>query len=300
MARRHEVGRQLEAEQPVLLARGDGHGADLDSGLRGGLPDPDLPVALDVEDAPVGRDVELERVLGVVVERDLLEVRRARRGHPVRATAGAGKVRHGADAAEQVRAEDRVGEGLDRVAAARVERVAAGEVRAPGDRVVIRLAAAVLLVVGRLVETRKHVDVVARAVVVRRVGAGRRRLVVVPLVRARPAGRKRASSRRAWRPRRRSRRWAYRADATRSRRPPDRRTSPSRTRCRRGVDADVAVAGGDVALEGGLLSVAEDVARGRQEDDGLVLGEVRVVELASSPRWRRRRSRWPRRAPGSR
>ena len=114
--------------------------SDLDRGLRGGLPDSHLPVALDVEDPPVGRDVELERILGVVVERDLLEVGGARRRHPVRAAAGAGEVGHRLDAAEQVRAEDGLGEGLDRVAAARVPGMAAVEVRAPRDRVVVGLA----------------------------------------------------------------------------------------------------------------------------------------------------------------
>ena len=165
------------------------------------------------------------------------------------------------------------------MAAAGVERVAAGEVRAPGDRVVIRLAAAVLLVVGRLVETRQHVDVVARAVVVRRARAGRGRLVVVPLVNARPAGRN---------PRHRGVRRVLDVDRGGGRAgwmggevSAHQIAVPAPVVLRVGgrVDADVAVAGRDVALEGGLLSVAEDVARGRQEDDGLVLGEVRVVEL---------------------
>jgi hypothetical protein len=45
-----------------------------------------------------------------------------------------------------------------------------------------------------------------------------------------------------------------------------------------GVDAEVAVAGPDVALEGGLLRVVEDVAGGAEPDHGVVLGEVRVRE----------------------
>ena len=275
---RHEVGCQLDAQQPVLLARGDGDGSDLDRGLRGGLPDSHLAVALDVEDAPVGGDVELEGILGVVVERDLLEVGGARRRHPVRAAAGAGEVGHRADAAEEVLAEVRLRERLGRVAAAGVERVAAGEVRAPRDWVVVGLAAAVLLVVRRLVEARQHVDVVARTVVVSDVRPGRRRLVVVPLVRARPAGRNRRRGGVCGvldvdRRRRRGGRMRGEVGAHQVAVP-----VPAVLGVGGGVDAHVAVARRDVALECGLLRVGEDVARGRQEDDGLVLGEVGVVE----------------------
>jgi hypothetical protein len=43
-----------------------------------------------------------------------------------------------------------------------------------------------------------------------------------------------------------------------------------------GVDAEPAVTGPDVALEGGLLRVVEQVAGGRQEHRGLVAGEAGV------------------------
>ena len=278
MAARREVGRELDAEQAILLALVTRGRSELDRGLGRRLPDHHAPVALDVEDPPVGRDVELERILGVVVERDLLEVGGARRGHPVRAAAGAGEVGHRPDSAEQVRAEDRVGEGLGRVAAARVPGVAAVELRAPRDRVVVSLAAPVLLVVGRLVERRQHVDVVARAVVVRCCRAGGRRLVVVPLVRPVPAGGNRRGGGmggvldidRAGR----GPGWMGREIGARQIAVP----VPAVFRVGRGVDPDVAVARRDVALERALLLIGEDVARGGQPDDRLVLSEVRVGE----------------------
>jgi hypothetical protein len=45
-----------------------------------------------------------------------------------------------------------------------------------------------------------------------------------------------------------------------------------------GVDAGIAAAGADVALEGGLLFVVEDVAGCREPDDGVVLREIRRRE----------------------
>jgi hypothetical protein len=278
MAAGHEVGRELDAQQAVLLALRDRHAADLDGGLRGRLPEHHAPVAFDVEHAPVGGDVELERVLGVVVERDLLEVGGARRGHASRAAAGAGEVGDRPDAAQDVSAELRLGEGRGRVAAARVPRVAAVEVGAPRDRVVVGLGAAVQLVVGRLVERGQHVDVVARAVVAPRGGAGGRRLVVVPLVRARPAGRESRGGgvrgvldvdRRGWR-----------AGRVRGEVGPHQVAVPvpGVLRVGRGVDADVAIARPDVALEGVLLQWGQDVAGGGQPDDRVVLREVHVRE----------------------
>jgi hypothetical protein len=44
------------------------------------------------------------------------------------------------------------------------------------------------------------------------------------------------------------------------------------------VDADVAVAGPDVVLEGSLLLIVQDVAGRVQPDDRVVLGEVRLRE----------------------
>ena len=87
-----EVVRQRDAEQAVLLALRDRDRPRGRGLARGGVPDLDAPVALDVEHAPVGRDVHLHRVLRVVVEGDLLEVtgdgilrrskaRRHERGH---------------------------------------------------------------------------------------------------------------------------------------------------------------------------------------------------------------------------
>jgi hypothetical protein len=46
------------------------------------------------------------------------------------------------------------------------------------------------------------------------------------------------------------------------------------------VHADVAAAVGDVALEGRLLGVVQDVAGGREPDDGLETGQVGGGELA--------------------
>ena len=46
----------------------------------------------------------------------------------------------------------------------------------------------------------------------------------------------------------------------------------------RGVDPHVAVAGGDVVLERVLLLGCQDIARGREEHDRVVLGEIRRRE----------------------
>ena len=230
-----EVRRELDAEQAVLLAQRDRDAAGLDRGLGARPPDHHAAVALDVEDPPVGGDVELQRVLGVVVERDLLEVGRAGRGHALGTAVRRGGARHRPDAAEQVLRGIRGSPNeLDRVAHARVPRVAAVEVRAPRDRVVVVVAVgAVALAVGRLVDRGQDVDVVARAVVGAGCGAGGRRLVVVPLVRARPAGGNASPWRDARCPRRRPRRSACRPGGRRSSPRRGRRTSPSRTRCRR-------------------------------------------------------------------
>ena len=190
-----EVGRELEAEQAVLLAlrhrdRARGHRL-----LGGRAPDLQAPVALDVEDAAVGRDVELHRVLRVVVERDLLEVAGDGRRLPVVVAAVGGLVaRGGLQAAEDVLEEVRLAVGSLGVAHARVPDAAALVVRAPRDRVVVVGAVAVVLAVRGLVDGREHVDAAeARAEVGdRRVAVDRRgdrALVVVPLVRARHAGR---------------------------------------------------------------------------------------------------------------
>ena len=69
-----EIGRQLQPEQAVLLRRRDRHGPRGHGLLGVGLPDHQAPIALDVEHAPVRSDVELHRVLRVVVQRHLLEV----------------------------------------------------------------------------------------------------------------------------------------------------------------------------------------------------------------------------------
>jgi hypothetical protein len=74
-----EVRRELEAQQAVLLALRDRDRSRGGRLLRARLPDLEPSVALDVEHAPVGGHVELHRVLRVVVQRDLLEVRGDRR-----------------------------------------------------------------------------------------------------------------------------------------------------------------------------------------------------------------------------
>ena len=162
---------------------------------RGRRPHLHATVELDVERAPVLGDVDLHRGVRVVVERDLLEVGRGRR-HVALLAAVAAEAGRGAQAAEQVRAEVRARENDAWVwPHARVPRAAAVEVRAPRDRVVVVDRVAVLLVVRRLVDRGEDLHVPGpRAVVGRRRVAvddrGRRVLVVVPLVRAVPAGRK--------------------------------------------------------------------------------------------------------------
>ena len=102
-----EVRRELDADQAVLLAQRDRHAAGLHRRLGARPPDHHAAVALDVEDAPVGGDVELHRVRGVVVERDLLEVGRAGGRHALGTAVRRGRAGHRPDAAEQVLAERR-------------------------------------------------------------------------------------------------------------------------------------------------------------------------------------------------
>ena len=141
---------------------------------------------------------------------------------------------------------------------------------------------AVLLVERRLVERGQHLDaalarrVVIAAAVDHRVG---RRLVVVPLVGACPAGGET-----------RGRGLVAVDDVDRCGGGAGRVVAevaaehlavpgPRVLRVGRGVDADVAAAGLDVVLEGVLLRVVEDVAGRREPDDRVVLREVGVVEL---------------------
>ncbi len=161
-----------------------------------GLDDVDLARdALDVERAPVLGDGELHRALGVVVERGDLEVARDRRRGALLAAVRRDGAGGGADAAEELRAEVRLGERARGVAHRRVPGAAAVVVGAPDDRMVVGRGAVVGLVVGRLVDGLE--DVHARAARAPVDDAGlvaadhgvRRRLEVVPLVRAHPGGR---------------------------------------------------------------------------------------------------------------
>ena len=87
--------------------------------------------------------------------------------------------------------------------------------------------------VGRLVERGQDVDVVARAVVPPLRPRRQPAACSCTTRRCGSSGSERAPWRDAWRPRHRWPRSACRADVRRSRRPPGRRTSPSRTPCRR-------------------------------------------------------------------
>ena len=73
-----EVRREREAHEAVLLAGVDVDVADRRDLLRAGVPDAQVPEALDVEDAAVLGHVELHRVQAVIDERGLDEL--ARRG----------------------------------------------------------------------------------------------------------------------------------------------------------------------------------------------------------------------------
>ena len=166
----------------------------------------------------------------------------------------------------------------------RVPGDAAVEARAPGDRVVVVGGVAVLLAVGRLVDGREHLHVAgARAEVGDRRAAvdGRRRRVleVVPLVHARPGGGQ-AGGRGLvgvldldGRGRRSGR---VRAEVAADQLAVPR---PRVLGVGRRVDAGVAAAGLDEALERRLLRVVEHLAGRREEHDDVVVREVRVGEL---------------------
>ena len=233
-----EVGRELDAQQAVLVDQRDRDRADRRRRLVAGRPHLHAAVELDVERTPVVGDVDLHRGVRVVVERDLLEVGGDRR-HGARVLAAvAGDAGGRLQAAEQVIEEVGVGERRGGVAHGRVPGAAAVEVGAPRDRVVVVDAVAVVLAVGRLVDGREDVHLAGTRAVVgdRRVAVHRGRdrvLEVVPLVRARPA----RPGRRWWRarprPRCRRSRWACRRGGCGSSRRRARRTRASCTPCPR-------------------------------------------------------------------
>ena len=155
--------------------------------------------------------------------------------------------------------------------------------RAPGDRVVVVDGVAVLLAVGRLVDGREHLHVAGpRAEVGDRRAAvddrGRRVLEVVPLVHARPGGGQAGGGGLVGvldvdgRGRRSGR---VRAEVAADQLAVPR---PRVLGVGRGVDAGVAAAGLDEALERRLLRVVEHLAGRREEHDDVVLREVRVGE----------------------
>ncbi len=252
---------ERDAEQAVLVAGEDRDRARGDGGLGAGLDDLHPPVPLHVEHPAVGRDVELHRVLGVAVQRHLLEPAGQRR-----AAVRGERARRGPDAAEQVGAELRVREGLVGVPAAGVPGPAAVVRLAPGDRVVVAHRAAARRVRG-LVEAGQHVRG-GRAgwcgsCTTRRAGssapaapavdgcAGSSTFTAACLV-----GRVRVE---------------VGADEVAV-------PGPVVLGVGRRVHARVAAAGADVALERGLLRGVEHVAGGGQPHDGLVLREVGVGE----------------------
>ena len=236
VAGRLEVRGELDAQQAVLMAERDRNRADGRGRLRGRRPHLHAAVELDVEGAAVLGDVDLHRRVGVVVERDLLEVRRGRRHRAFVIAAVGGEAGRGAQAAQQVLAEVGLGERRLGVAHRRVPGAAAVEVRAPRDGVVVVDRVAVLLVVRRLVDRGQDLHVAsARAEVGDRRAAvddgGRRVLEVVPLVRTRPAGREAGGRGLVRHPRCRPQRWAFRAGGCGSSRRPVRRTTATSTRC---------------------------------------------------------------------
>ena len=166
---------------------------------------------------------------------------------------------------------------------ARVPRAAAVVALAPGDRmVVVDRVRAVGLGVGGLVHRQQHVHArrVARAVVVAAAVDHRvlRRLVVVPLVRARPAGRDAGRGRvgGVLHDGRRGRRAVRVVAEVRAHQLAVPR--PAVLGVGRGVDAGVAAARADEALERRLLGVVEHVTGGREEDHRVVVAEDVVGE----------------------
>ena len=149
---RGEVGVQRDAEQAELLA-----GVDRDR-ARGQhaavrLDDAHGAVAVDVEHPAVIGDGELHRVGGVLVEGHLLEA-----GRQGRLAVRVHDTGSGLDAAEDV-AQEPVGEGRLGVTHAGVPAAAAVVVLAPGDRV-LGAHRAVARGVGGLVQRGQHVELV--------------------------------------------------------------------------------------------------------------------------------------------
>ena len=177
------------------------------------------------------------------------------------------------------------------MAHARVPRAAAVVALAPRDRMVVIRRVAVVLVVGGLVDRGEHVDAGRHAASSR----CRRRRPRRPQAPGSCTTRPRAASgfgrpvrgvvigvldvdRRG----RRSGRMVAEVRAHQLAVP-----GPRVLGVGRGVDAHVAAATLDVALERRLLGVVERVARGREEDHGVVVGQDGVVEDRGDPRTRR-------------
>ena len=171
-----EVRVERDPEQAVLVAAVDRDRGDPGHRVLGAVVALDRAAELDVVDVAVARDRDLHRVLGRVVERDLVERRVGRQALAVGpAVAGLGARRPLDGAADVVEV---VGLGPVRalVPERGVEVAPAVVVRAPRDRVVVGGRRSVLLVVRVLVELEQDVDVL-------RLGGE-----VVPLVRPHPVG----------------------------------------------------------------------------------------------------------------
>src|SRR3954452_25040644 len=171
------------------------------------------------------------------------------------------------DGAEQMRGERHLAVGGAGVGHRRVHGAPAGVAVAPRDGVV-GAHRGVAGVVGALVERREDVDAAARV-----------RAEGVPLVDATPDARHAAGGRRAGVlddavRRRRARSVAAEARADQADVP-----GPAGEAVGGGMDAEEAAAATDVALERAPVGLARDgLSRRRQEDEGVVAGEVAVGE----------------------
>ena len=166
---------ERDPQQAVLVAAVDGDLADRADAVVGRVELLDAAGELDVVHVAVRGDRDLHRVLGVVVERDLVERGVRRDARAFRPAVARGLAGGPLDRAEDVRLVGALLPVRAVVAERRVEVAAAVVVRAPGDRVIVGLGAAVLLLVRALVELHEHVHL-AR-------GLGGE---VVPLVRPHP------------------------------------------------------------------------------------------------------------------
>ena len=170
-----EVRVERDPEQAVLVAAVDRDRADPADRAGGPVVVLDRAGQLDVVDVAVGGDGDLHRVLGVVVERDLVERRVGRQALALGAAVALRLARRPLDGAADVVLVVLLLPVRAVVAERGVEVAPAVVVRAPRDRVVVVDAvAAVLLDVGALVELEQDVHVL-------RLGGE-----VVPLVLAHP------------------------------------------------------------------------------------------------------------------